>query len=144
LQSLRPVRRVAELDSLGDTMKTHCILWPLMLLMAAFCLAGEGRGTAPILTKQEEVAKHVGHKVTIVGVVSNTKMPQILGVDVASDTPDLRGKKAEATGILERYEMTAAQIKEMDRDGIAHRGAGVFYRLRDEKRNTEAQARQTK
>ena len=125
-------------------MKTHLILWPLVFLFSAVPLADEATGTMPVITKQKEVAKHVGEKVTLVGKVSNTKVPQILGVDVASDGPDLRGKKAEATGVLERYEITPAQVKEMGRAGIAHRGAGVFYRLRDQKRNAEAQVKETK
>lgn len=125
-------------------MKTHLVFWPLIFCLAGFCAAGEVAKTVPVLTEKKEVVKHIGEKVTLVGEVSNTKMPQILGVDVASDAPDLRGKRAEATGILERYEVTQAQIKKMDRIGIAHRGTGVFYRLRDERRKMDAQVKNTK
>ena len=116
----------------------------MIVYLATICLAGHAAEPVPVITEQKEVAKHVGEKITIVGKVSNSKMPQILRVDVSSDAPDLRGKSAEATGLLERFEVTQAQIEEMDRVGIAHRGPGVFYRLRDEKRNTEAQVKERK
>lgn len=125
-------------------MKTHLLFWLFMFTLAGVCFASEAAKTPPVITEQKEVVKHIGQKVTIVGEVSNAKQPLILGVEVSSEKPDLRGKKAEATGILERYEVTQAQIKEMDRIGIAHSGAGVFYRLRDEKRNTDAQVKETK
>lgn len=118
-------------------MKAPSLILLLSLFTVAICHAGDV--AVPVVTEQTNVAKHVGQRITIVGKVSNTKIPQILGVDVSSDTPDLRGKMAEATGVLERFEVTDAQIKEMDRIGIAHRGPGVFYRLRGEKKNTEAQ-----
>lgn len=121
-------------------MKRVCILSFWVLGMAALGWA-RAAGTVPVLTDPKELARHVGETITIVGKVSNTKIPQILGVDVASDAPDLRGKRAQATGILERYEVTPAQIRELDRDRVAHRGPGVFYRLRDRERNTEAQVR---
>ena len=125
-------------------MKRYLLLCWLVICFAGFGHYGQAAESATVIASRKDIVKHIGEKVTIVGVVSNTKMPQILGVDVASDNPDLRGKKAEATGILERYEITAAQVAEMKRNGIAHRGAGVFYRLRDEKRQTEAQVRERK
>lgn len=123
-------------------MKRYGILSALALGIAALGWAG-GRPAAsvPVLTDPKALAQHVGETVTLMGKVSNTKVPQILGVDVASDAPDLRGKRAQATGVLERYEVTPAQIEEWDRDRVAHRGPGVFYRLRDAERNTEAQVR---
>ena len=125
-------------------MKSYFLLWSLVFSIAAVMHIGQAAEPVTVITARKDIQKHIGEKVTIVGVVSNTKMPQILGVDVGSDNPDLRGKKAEATGILERYEITSAEVAEMNRDGIAHRGAGVFYRLRDEKRKAEAQVREPK
>jgi hypothetical protein len=125
-------------------MKTHLLVLAVMFSLAGFCFAGEAVKAVPVITEHKEVVKHIGEKVTIVGEVTNTKVPQILGVDVSSNEPDLRGKRAQATGILERYEVTPAQAQEMDRIGIAHRGAGTFYRLWDEKRKTEAQVKARK
>lgn len=125
-------------------MKAASLLLLLSLFTVAVSHAGDVAVTMPIVTEQTNVAKYVGQKITIVGKVSNTKMPQILGVDVSSGSTDIRGRMAEATGVLERFEVTEAQIKEMDRLGIAHRGPGVFYRLRDEKKNAEAQVRERK
>ena len=72
----------------------------------------------------------VGELVTLRGALSRTRMATILGVDVdhgsaAGDAP------AEATGWLERDEVTRAALDEqIARDGqFANRGAGVFYRL---------------
>jgi hypothetical protein len=94
----------------------------------------------PLVDKPEDVARSEGKEVRLVGEVSNTKIPQILGVDVESDDPDLRGKQAEAYGILKRYVVTDAQIRAFDRDGIAHRGAGIFWVLQDPKTKARAKA----
>lgn len=124
-------------------MKRYCVLYALVLGIAVCGWSGRLAAEAvPVITEAREIAKHVGQTITIVGEVSDTKVPQILGVDVTSESPDLRGHAAEATGILERYEVTEAQVREMDRAHVAHRGAGVFFRLRDEQRNTDAQAQE--
>ncbi len=75
---------------------------------------------------------HVGRKIRIVGEVSNTKIPQILGIEVDSNSPDLRGQIAEAEGVLERYEITKEEFdRQWHESGpFQSRGPGVFYRLR--------------
>jgi len=125
-------------------MKTVSFRRLAIIFVAGLCSVAHTAEKIPVITESKEVSKHVGRKITIVGPVSNTKQPQLLGVDVSANETDLRGKQAEATGILERFEITPAQAKELDRMGVAHRGAGVFYRLRDEKRNTEAQVKARK
>ncbi len=97
----------------------------------------------PVLTDYRQLDAHIGKVATIRGVVSNTKIPQIEGVDVLSDDPDLRGKLAEATGILERWTVTAEQLEaDLKKYGMfAHRGPGTFYRLKKIRLNDNAQVR---
>lgn len=88
----------------------------------------EARASAPIVvTRQEDIAQHIGQVITLRGVVTRTKIPTILGVDVSSDDPDLRDQDAEATGKLIRLVVEESDIAPTS----AHRGAGVFYRLQD-------------
>lgn len=54
---------------------------------------------APILvTRAEQLNDAVGQLVTLQGEVVNSNIPTILGVDVESFDPDLRGQRATATG----------------------------------------------
>jgi len=84
-----------------------------------------------VVTKKEQRDRFVGSAVTLEGVVSNTKLPTILGVDVETGSPDLRGKRARASGVLRKSVVTAAHLKEGEaRHGIvANRGPGTFYHL---------------
>ena len=87
--------------------------------------------TATVLTSPGQLGTHVGQTVTLRGVVTNTKIPTILGVDVQSDDPDLRGQLAEATGVLQRWVVTPESLAELQRNGpVANRGTGTFYRLK--------------
>jgi hypothetical protein len=95
----------------------------------------------PVITQGISLDGFVGKKVKLVGLVSNTKAPQILGVEVQSDSPDLRERMAEATGVLERYEVSAASVEDMRKRMIANRGAGTFYRLKDVNSGYAAQVR---
>jgi len=84
-----------------------------------------------LLTDEDEVDAAVGQLITVRGVVENAKIPTILGVDVESDDPDLRGKEAQATGVLRKLTVT---LEELVRKGanmgiIAGRGPGTYYRL---------------
>lgn len=83
----------------------------------------------PVLTDTADRDEFIGTLVTIRGKVINSKIPTIIGVDVRSSDPDLRGQQGEATGILERWVVTPEEIEEAD---YAHRGPGVFYRLKDQ------------
>jgi|GEM_PF-2849177 len=91
-----------------------------------------------VLTSRDQLDAHVGQLVTLRGEVSNTKIPEILGVDVQSNHPDLRGQYAEATGVLHRYVVTPDEIEAAN---FANRGAGVFYRLKDPDSAYEASVR---
>jgi hypothetical protein len=93
----------------------------------------------PLVDAPELVVRFEGKKVCLVGEVSNTKIPQILGVDVSSDSPDLRGMRAEAYGVLKRYVVTEEEALALDRQMVAHRGAGTFWVLYDSKTEAPAQ-----
>jgi hypothetical protein len=102
-------------------------------------VAGTAGAAAPaaaapvVMADPARLEAAVGQSVTIRGVVSNTKIPTILGVDVESEAPDLRGSVGSATGILEKRTVTQAAIdREIAAHGqFAHRGPGTFYRLAD-------------
>lgn len=84
---------------------------------------------APILvTRAEQVKDAVGQLVTLQGEVVNSKIPTILGVDVESFAPDLRGQQATATGILRQWTVTREEI---GAKGVvsAGRGPGTYHRL---------------
>ena len=98
----------------------------LMLVLAVSGCAQFSR--PPVLTSVQEIDRRVGEVVTLRGEVSNTKVPTLLGVDVESVHPDLRGKEAEATGVLYREAVTAESLSHQGK--APHRGPGVFYFLR--------------
>lgn len=97
--------------------------------------------TPVLLTSREKIDDNVGKLVTIKGEVTNTKIPSILGIDVESSEPDLRGKAATATGILKKWTVTEEELKkQIEEKGIfANRGAGTFYRLADPKTGVTVQ-----
>lgn len=85
---------------------------------------------APILvTRAEQVKDAVGQLVTLQGEVGNSKIPTILGVDVESFDPDLRGQQATATGILRQWTVTREQLDKEKGVVSAGRGPGTYYRL---------------
>ncbi len=86
--------------------------------------------TPPLLGDGDDLAPHVGAIVTLRGVVTQTKIPTLCGVDVADCA--LTGP-VEATGRLESSTVTAAELSALiARVGqVAHRGPGTTYRLVD-------------
>jgi len=96
-----------------------------------------------IIERAADVAGALGKRVTLRGPVENSKIATLLGVDVDSDSPDLRGQAAEATGVLERTTVTQAELDaELARVGqFAHRGPGTFYRLIDPQTHQIAKVR---
>ena len=80
-----------------------------------------------------EYADLVGRRVELAGVVTPSRVPQILGVDVPQ-LEDHRGRQVIVSGILRRAVVTQAQIDaEAQRLGgrFANRGPGTFYYLDD-------------
>src|SRR4051812_7173011 len=66
--------------------------------------SGSGSGSSDpcaVIEREQDVAACLGKTVTLRGVVSRTKIPSILGVDVAE--ANLGDKLAEATGVLATY-----------------------------------------
>ncbi len=78
----------------------------------------------------DALAAAVGDLVTLRGTMSRTRIPTLLGVDVAEGSAEPE-QLAEASGWLERDDVTQAEIDaRVAREGqYAHRGAGTFYRL---------------
>jgi hypothetical protein len=100
-------------------------------------------GSPPVITREDQLDAHVGELVTVRGTVTDTKWPTILGVDVASGDPDLRGRQGEATGMLERYVVTQEELDALTAEmggPFQNRGPGTFYRLRDQGTNETAPA----
>ena len=80
-----------------------------------------------IIESTKQLDKYVGKLITIKGTVTNTKIPTIMGIDIYSDDPDLRGQLGIATGILQKTVFTEDEIDKYS----ANRGAGTFYNLKD-------------
>jgi len=87
-----------------------------------------------VITKSniQDLKKRVGEIITIKGIVENSKIPTLLGVDIDIDNDDLFGKTVKATGILEKTIVT-----EVD-PYSTNRGTGTFYRLVDSSKNITA------
>src|SRR5687767_11610240 len=91
----------------------------LLVVLAVACSSSHPRRSPampPVLTDPAQLDAHVGQVVTLRGVVSRTKVPTLLGVDV--DDSELADQPAEATGRLEREVVTQQQID----DQIAESG----------------------
>lgn len=89
-----------------------------------------------VITKSADVPGAVGKLVTLDGVVENSKIPTLLGVDV--EETSLRGARAVATGRLERYTIAP---RGPDEPIVASRGPGTYYRLVDPQTGRLAQPR---
>lgn len=96
----------------------------------------------PVITFADERDEYVGRVVAVRGVVSDTKLAFIVGVEVdASD--ELRGREAYAVGILQRFTVTEDAIRESEKKfgKFAHSGPGVSYTLYFNLSGTLAEAR---
>ena len=92
-----------------------------------------GGAKAIIITSPDQLEAAVGLPVILRGVVVNSKIPTLLGVDIESSSPDLRGRPAIASGWLKKRVVTqeALDAETRIRGPFAHRGPGTFYRLVD-------------
>jgi len=95
----------------------------------------------PLLTKHEQLDKHVGQLVAIRGTVSNSKIATIIGVDVQPG--ELRGEECYAVGILAKWTTTQEQLDELFKKHgpVATRGPGTTYMLYFDLSGKRAQAR---
>ena len=105
----------------------------ILVSLFAFAAIADAGDTKYVVTSKSDIEKHVGKTITIKGLVENSRIASILGVDVESFDPDLRGKMAEATGILEKQIVTDIELqKQLEEIGIvATRGPGTYYRLKE-------------
>ncbi|MEW4566060.1 hypothetical protein AB1K70_26320 [Bremerella sp. JC770] len=87
--------------------------------------------TPPLLIKGTDLDQYVGRVIAIRGPLSDTKVPTILGIDVACPDDKLRGKDAYAVGILMKWTVTQKQLDEaFSVSGpFATRGPGTSYVL---------------
>ena len=85
----------------------NAILPILFLATATGCQKPTSQdGRPPILTHHDQLHRLVGELVTVQGRISRTKIPQIIGVDVALEVDTERGQYAEATGVLYTWKVT--------------------------------------
>src|SRR5262245_22760436 len=88
--------------------------------------------TEPIvITRGADLDGAVGKLVLLRGTVANRRAATLVGVDVESESPDLRGQPAVASGKLEREVVTREALdREIAARGqVAQRGPGTYYRL---------------
>lgn len=83
---------------------------------------------AAVVTRPEDFPGYLGRRITVVGEVSNAKIPNILGLQVELGDHDLRGQVAEATGVVIRYEVE----KSDSAVPFASLGPGIYYALQSE------------
>ena len=105
----------------------------------AYAVYGQTELGVPVMIQSpDQIAQHLGKVVTLQGPVERFKQATLLGVDVESSSPDLRGKQAWATGRLEAYETDDPTEGGLIR---ADRGAGKYTRLVDPVTGRLAQVR---
>lgn len=79
-------------------------------------------------TALPDFKQRVGQRIELEGIVTNTKCPQVQGVD-AWELEDFRGQRVRVSGVLRQSVITAADIEPL----VASRGPGTFYSLEDMK-----------
>jgi len=84
-----------------------------------------------ILRETSKLDDFLGKQVVIIGKVSRTKIPTIDGIEIGTPSGFSIHQVYQASGVLEKFERTDEMVKEMNADGIAHNGAGAFYRIVD-------------
>jgi predicted amidohydrolase YtcJ len=96
--------------------------------------AAAQRSAAPqaepvLITDRSQREAAVGKRVTVVGVQSPTKMPQVNGVDVDGDH-ELSGRQVRVDGILRKHVVEPSE-PDPDELPIATRGPGTYYSVVD-------------
>ena len=111
--------------------RNSCVCLCLIIGLSA-CVHGVPDSNDTSLTAPADYARLVGQRIELVGIVSQTRIPQILGVDV-EPLESYRGRKVSVNGILRQSVVTQAQIEQTERQmgKVAHRGPGTYYRLED-------------
>ena len=100
------------------------------LFISAVCFLGcqppaPSASVAPVQSvAAPDLEQRVGQKVVLEGIVTNTKCPQVQGVD-AWGLEDYRGQRVRVSGVLRKTVVTEADVNPL----VANRGAGIFYSL---------------
>lgn len=91
-------------------------------------VAQKAERAATVITDRAQREAAIDQEVTVVGILTRTKIPTVVGIDV-DDAYDLSDKKVIVRGVL-RKTVVAKDPNENDA-GIhfATRGAGTFYSL---------------
>ena len=104
------------------------LTFTLLISVACFLGCQPRASSLPVASAQSpataDLEQRVGQRVVLEGIVSNTKCPQIQGVDVWG-LEDYRGQRVRVSGVLRKLVVTEADIDPT----IANRGAGTFYSL---------------
>lgn len=104
----------------------------------SFSVAAQNTTNEPIVvTNASHLEQYIGQEIILKGKVSNTKIPTIIGVDVTSFDPDLRGQMAQASGVLKKWVVKEEKKRSLE---VARRGPGTYYRLVDPKTGELAKA----
>jgi hypothetical protein len=111
----------------------------LLLGISVHCL-GQNKDTfhSPIdtITTNTNLDSYLSKLITIKGEVSNTKIPQILGIDVSCEEDCSNGEIGIATGILVKIVVSKQDINRYTQN----RGAGIFYKLMEPNSEYHAKA----
>ena len=86
----------------------------------------ESSGTKGEQAGMSDLEQRVGQRIVLEGVVSNTKVPQVQGVEVRA-LEDHRGQQVRVSGVLHKTVVTASDLEPL----VANRGMGTFYFLDD-------------
>jgi hypothetical protein len=93
---IQPTQKAARLISNVSATEITMLNKYVIVLLVTFCACtsfAEKNNDIPIVTNQSDLDLYIGKVITIRGKVTNTKIPTIIGVDVRSEDPDLRGFK---------------------------------------------------
>ncbi len=80
------------------------------------------------ISNESNLIPFIGKSVRVRGIVTNTKCPSINGIDLW-ELNEYRGKLIEAEGMLYSWVESEEDIIKKNKEFIAHRGPGRFYRL---------------
>lgn len=104
-----------------------CCITLLLGITALLGCAGHTHRYPILITQPTEVADHVGKVVLLRGVVTNSKIPTINGVEVDAPKYPEPDRVVEVMGRLDRYRIESSS----DELPVATRPPGVYYRLVD-------------
>lgn len=111
--------------------KKVCIGLLFLYALPGFCqLNAENKNDTTkldTLTSKVNLNNYVNKLITIKGEISNTKIPQIIGIDVSCKESECRGEIGIATGVLIKTVILEKDVNPYS----SNRGAGTFYRLKE-------------